>query len=223
MIGPTMLANVFAFLAVLTHALGALLFFPVVASCVSYLYGNVRSSRASEKGFILRQILNMLSILLIPLGIGLVMLYSRLRFGDGMSLYNLALFGAKDGSGVLTAWLDSGFALVRTVGGHSTAILSGTYLAQLVYIVFALVMLLLACKTIPSSFTLLMAATILTVALTGHVPDTARVVTMTAPFVITLAARVKNRIVDTIITVVLFAGWVAYFFAFIAGFTGGAL
>ena len=68
-----------------------------------------------------------------------------------------------------------------------------------------------------------MAVTIPMIALCGHVPDTARAVTMTAPFVITLAARVKNRIVDTIITLVLFAGWLAYFFAFIAGFTGGGL
>lgn len=217
------LANLFAFFAVLTHALGALLFFQVVASYVSYLYGSIRSNRAVEKGYIVRQILNMLSILLIPLGIGLVMLYSRFRFGDAMWLYNLALGRTGSGAGVLTAWLDSGCSLIRTVGGHSTEILLGTYLVQLVYMLFAVAMFLLACKTIPSSFTLLMAVTIPTVALTGHVPDTARVVTMTAPFVITLAARVKNRIVDTIITVVLVAAWVAYFFAFIAGFTGGCI
>ena len=217
------LATLFAFLAVLTHALGALLFFPVVASYVSYLYGNVSSNRATEKGFIIRQILNTLSILLIPLGIGLVMLYSRLRFGDAMWLYNLALGRTGEGTGTLMNWLDSAFSLVRTVGGNSTAILFGTYAAQFVYVLFALIMFLLACKTIPSSFTLLMAVTIPMIALCGHVPDTARAVTMTAPFVITLAARVKNRIVDTIITLVLFAGWLAYFFAFIAGFTGGGL
>ena len=115
------------------------------------------------------------------------------------------------------------FALVRTVGGNSAAILTGTYLAQFAYLLFAVGMLLLASKTIPTSFALLMAVTLPMIVLTGHVSDTARVVTMTVPFVITLAARVKRRWVDAIITVVLFACWVAYFFAFIAGYTGGVL
>ena len=216
------LANLFAFLAVLTHALGVLLFFPVLLSYLSYLIGNMRQNRETGKRYILRQILNTLSILLIPLGIGLVMLYSKYRFGDAMSLYRLAL-GTGEGLGALTEWSDTAFSLARTVGGNSTAILFGTYFAQLAYMLFAVIMFLLACKTIPTSFTLLMAVTLPLIALTGHISDTARVVTMTAPFVITLAARVKNRIVDALITVVLLGGWIAYFFAFIAGFTGGGI
>jgi len=216
------LANLFAFLAVLTHALGVLLFFPVLLSYLSYLIGNMRQNREMGKRYILRQILNTLSILLIPLGIGLVMLYSKYRFGDAMSLYRLTL-GTGEGLGALTEWTDTAFSLSRTVGGNSTAILFGTYTAQLAYMLFAVIMFLLACKTIPTSFTLLMAVTLPLIPLTGHVSDTARVVTMTAPFVITLAARVKNRIVDALITVLLAAGWIAYFFAFIAGFTGGGL
>jgi len=217
------LANLFAFLAVLTHALGVLLFFPIIASYVSYLYGNTRNNRAVDKGYIARQILNTLSMLLIPIGIGLVMLYSRFYFGDGMWLYQFALGGTGSDSVTLFKWLDAGFSLLRTVGGNSTAIYFGTHLAQLVYILFALLMLLFAGKTIPSSFTLLMAVTIPAIALTGHVSDAARVITMTAPFVITFAARVKNRLVDAIITLILLASWIAYFFAFIAGFTGGGL
>ena len=216
------LANLFAFLAVLTHALGVLLFFPVLLSYLSYLIGNMRQNRETGKRYILRQILNTLSILLIPLGIGLVMLYSKYRFGDAMSLYRLAL-GTGEGLGALTEWSDTAFSLARTVGGNSTAILFGTYVAQLAYMLFAVIMFLLACKTIPTSFTLLMAVTLPLIALTVHISDTARVVTMTAPFVITLAARVKNRIVDALITVVLLGGWIAYFFAFIAGFTGGGI
>lgn len=217
------LANLFAFLAVLTHSLGVLLFFPVLISYISYLIGNVRLNRETGNRYILRQILNTLSILLIPLGVGLVMLYCKLRFGDAMRLYDIALGRSGETVTALMKWTDSGFALMRTVGGHSTAILAGTYLPQICYLLFALVMLLLACRTIPTSFALLMAVTIPMIVLTGHISDTARIVTMTAPFVITLAAQVKNRLVDTLVTVLLAAGWIAYFFAFIAGFTGGVV
>ena len=213
------LANLFAFFAVLTHALGALLFFPVLAGYISYLYGNARLNRETGKGYILRQILTTLSFLLIPLGVGLVMLYSKLRFGDGMALYGHALGIAGTSLGSLSEWTDQAFSLLRTVGGHSTAILTGTYIAQLAYLLFAVIMLLFAYKTIPTSFALLMAVTIPMIILTGHVSDTARVVTMTVPFVITLAARVKYRWLDAVITILLAASWVAYFFAFIAGYT----
>lgn len=217
------LANLFAFLAVLTHSLGVLLFFPVIAGYISFLIGNIRSNSEMKKGYIAHQILNALSILLIPFGVALVMLYSRLRFGDAMSLYHLALGTSGVKTMSLTEWTDAALPLLRTVGGHSTAILFGTYVAQLAYLLFALVMLLLAVKTVPTAFTLLMAVTLPMIALTGHVSDTARVVTMIVPFVITLTVRVKRRAVDAVITVALGACWIAYFVAFIAGYTGGGL
>lgn len=213
------LANLFAFLAVLTHALGALLFFPVLAGYISYLIGNVRQNRATGKRYIFRQILNMLSFMLIPLGIGLVMLFSRLRFGDGMALYRLSLGAPDTWIGSLSEWTDQAFSLFRVVGGHSTAILLGKYASELLYLLFALVMLLFAGKTIPTAFALLMAVTIPMTVLTGHVSDTARVVTMTVPFVITLAAKIRHRWADALITILLAAGWIAYFFAFIGGYT----
>lgn len=213
------LANIFAFFAVTAHALGALLFFPVLAGYVSYLIGNVRQNRATGKRYVLRQILNTLSFLLIPLGVGLVMLYSRLQFGDGMALYRLALGLPGTPFCSFSEWTDRAFSLSRVVGEHSVAILLGTYAAQLLYLLFAAVMLLFAGKTIPTAFALLMAVTIPMTILTGHVSDTARVVTMTVPFVLTLAAKVRRRWVDALITVLLGAGWVAYFFAFIAGYT----
>ena len=69
----------------------------------------------------------------------------------------------------------------------------------------------------------MMAVTLPMIVMTGHVSDAARVVTMTVPFVITLAARIRRRWVDVLITAVLGAGWIAYFFAFIAGYTGVSL
>lgn len=214
------IANLFAFFAVLTHALGVLLFFPILAGYISYLIGNVRQNRETGKRYILRQALNTLSFLLIPLGVGLVMLYSKHSFGDAMALYQLALGDNGVMIGSITEWTDEAFSLMRTVGGHSIAILLGKYAAQILYLLFALVMLLFAGKTIPTSFALLMAVTLPLTVLTGHVSDTARIVTMTVPFVITLAAKVWHRWVDALITVLLGAGWIAYFFAFVAGYTG---
>ena len=82
-------------------------------------------------------------------------------------------------------------------------------------------MLLLACGTIPTSYAFLMAVTLPMIVALGRTADSARIITMTAPFVITLAVRIKHRWVDAIVTLLLAAGWVAYFFAFIAGHTGG--
>lgn len=215
------LANVFAMLATLTHALGILLFFPILVTFINYLIGNIRSNREMGKGYFVKQILNGASILLIPIGVGLVMLYAKLRFGDGMSLYRYALGTPGFGTEGLARFFDAAFDQSLFVGNHAGEILCGTYLPQLLYLLFALLMLLLANGTVSAAFVLLMTITVPVIVATGRVGDTARIVTMTAPFVITLAARVKNRWIDALISILLGAGWLAYFYAFIAGFTGG--
>ncbi|MBQ6332487.1 MAG: hypothetical protein IJI34_06975 [Clostridia bacterium] len=215
------LANLFAMLAVLTHALGLLLFFPIVLAYISYLIGNIRSNREMGKGYILKQVGNTISFLLIPLGVGLVLLYAKLMFGDPAALYRAALGASGVGLSDLFRFTDAAFDQTLIVGGHSAAILCGTYLTEFLYLLFGAVMLLLACGTIPTSYAFLMAVTLPMIVALGRTADSARIITMTAPFVITLAVRIKHRWVDTIVTLLLAAGWVAYFFAFIAGHTGG--
>lgn len=215
------LANLFAMLAVLTHALGVLLFFPVVTAFISYLIGNIRSNREMGKGYFLRQIGNAVSFLLIPLGVGLVLLYAKLKFGDPMALYRAALGTHGVGLSDLFRFSDAALDQTLTVGNHSLWIFCGTYLTEFLYLIFGLVMLLLACGTVPTAYTILMAVTLPVLVAVGRTSDAARIVTMTAPFVITFAAWIKRRWVDFVITLLLAAGWVAYFFAFIAGFTGG--
>ena len=217
------LANLFAMLGVMTHAVGVLLFFPVLVSYLSFLIGNVRSNREMEKGYIVKQVFNTLSILLIPIGVGLVMLYAKLRFGDALSLYRASFDADAVGFSGLFRWLDAAFDQTQFVGGDSFAVFAGTYFAQGAYLLFALIMLLFASDTIPTAFSLLMAVTIPAVVLSGRVGDTARIVTVTAPFCITLAAKVKNRWLDAVFSALLLAGWIAYFFAFIAGNTGVTL
>lgn len=214
-------ASLFAMLAVMTHALGVLLILPIVVSCISDLIGGIRSNRETGKGFFLRQTFNVLSVLLIPIGIALVMLYSQISFGDAFSLYRHALGTPGVGVSGLFRFLDAGMERSLLVGNDTVAALLGTYLPQLLGLVFAAVMIILASGRISASFVLLMVASVCALVATGHVSDTARVVTATAPFVITLAVRVKNRWVDAAVTVLLSVGWLAYFYAFIAGFTGG--
>ncbi len=215
------LADVFAMLAVLTHALGVLLILPIIVSYVSDLIGGIRSNREMGKGFFLKQAFNVMSVLLIPIGIGFVMLYSQVRFGDAFLLYRHALGTPQIGLSGIFRFVDAGIERSLLAADNTTPILLGSYVPQLVYLVFAIVMIILACGKISTSSVLLMSATVVLLVATGWVSDTARIVTATAPFVVTLAVRVKNRWADALITTVLFAGWLAYFYAFIAGFTGG--
>lgn len=215
------LANLFAMLATATHALGVLLFFPVLVSFISYLTGNVRRNRETGKGCFLKQIGNGASILLIPLGVGIVMLYARVRFGDAMWLYRSALGTPAFGTVGLFRFTDGVLDRTLLLGEDTVAVLCGTYLPQALYLLFAAIMLVLGTGTVSAAYTLLMAVTLAVIAVTGRVADSARIVSMTAPFLITFAARVKNRWVDALFTVLLLAGWIAWFYAFIAGFAGG--
>ncbi len=215
------LANLFAMLATMTDAFGVLLFLPVLASYISFLIGNIRSNREMEKGYFLKQVGNALSFLLVPIGVGLVVLYSALRFHDATALYAQAFSGAGVGISPLFDWSDAALQKARFVGGDSTKILLGTYLPQAVALVFGTVMLLLSVGTLPTSYSLLMAAALVMTVAVGRVGDAARIITVTAPFPIALAARVKNRWIDAVITVLLLAAWIAYFYVFIAGATGG--
>lgn len=215
------LANLFAMLATATHALGVLLFLPIVVAYLSYLIGVIRANHEVSRGYYFRQAGNVVSMLLVPIGVLLVMLYAKLRFGDPMTLYRQALHAGDAPFSELFRWLDEATAQTLKIGGGSAVTVCAQVLPQLLYLFFALAMIILACGRLSSPSVLLMIVTVPVIFATGHVQDSARIVSMTAPFVVTLAVRVKNRWVDAAITVLLLAGWIAYFFAFIAGATGG--
>ncbi len=215
------LADLFAMLAVMTHALGVLLFFPIVVTYISYLIGNIRSNREMEKGYFLKQVGNVVAVLMIPLGIGLVMLYAKLQFGDPMALYSHALEHSGVAISGLFRWTDAAFSRMLIIGNHTTAEMLGTYLPQFLYLLFALIMLILACGSIPTSFVFLMAIVLPVIVASGHLYNSAQIITITAPFCITLAVRIKNRWVDAVVSGLLFVSWLAFFYAFISGYTGG--
>ena len=220
-------ANAFAMLATLTHALGALLFFPILLEYVVFIIDNVRSNREMEKGYSVKQIFNALSFLLVPVGVGLVMLYARVRFGDAMALYRAAVdtLGVAPSamSDALFTWFDRIFDATRVIGPDTVKTLLASALPQILYLIGGCVLIILGCERIRTSHVLLMILTVAAVICSGRTDDAARCLTMTAPFTAALAVRVKRGWVDLILTVLFLAAWILYFYAFIAGYTGGAL
>ena len=220
-------ANAFAMLAVLTHALGVLLFFPILLEYVVFIVDNIRSNREMEKGYAVKQIFNALSFLLVPVGIGLVLLYARLRFGDPLALYRAAVeaFGITPStpSDTLFRWFDRIFEATRVIRPDTVKILLATALPQLVYLIGGCVLVILGCERIRTSHVLLLLLTIASVLCAGYPDGMARCLTMTAPFTAALAVRVKRGWVSAILIILFIASLVLYFYAFIAGYTGGVL
>ena len=220
-------ANVFAMLATLTHALGVLLFFPVLLEYAVYIIGNVRSNREMEKWYPLKQLFNALSFLLVPIGIGLVALYAYLRFGDPLSLYRAAaqMYGIAPCtmSDALFTWFDRIFDATRVIRPDTVITLLASALPQVIYLIGGCLLILLGCERIRTSHVLWMLLIVAAVLCTGSLDHTARMFTMVAPFTAVLAVRVKRKWMDMLLSVLFIASWFVYFYAFIAGYTGGVL
>ncbi len=218
-------ANTFAMLATLTHALGMLLFFPVLLEYVVFIVGNVRSNREMEKGYSVKQIFNALSFLFIPIGIGFVILYAYLRFGDPLALYRASeqMYGVAPHtmSDTLFAWFDRIFDALRVIRPETVPTLLASALPQIVYLIVGCLLILLGCERIRTSHVMLMLLTVAAVLCANGMDHTARMLTMIAPFTVALAVRVRRKWVDALLSLLFIAGWLAYFYAFIAGYTGG--
>ncbi len=220
-------ANAFAMLATLTHALGVLLFFPILLEYIVFIVGNVRSNREMEKWYLLKQLFNALSFLLVPIAIGLVVLYSYLRFGDPLSLYRAAVqmydIAPCAISDALFVWFDRIFDATRVIRPDTVASLLACALPQIVYLIGGCLLILLGCERIRTSHVLLMLLTVTAVLCMGGTSHIARMLTMTAPFAAVLAVRVKRGWLDALLTVLFIGSWLVYFYACIAGYTGGVL
>ena len=221
------MANTFAMLATLTHALGTLLFFPILLEYIVFVVDNVRSNREMEKWYSLKQIFNALSFLLVPVGIGLVVLYSELRFGDPLALYRASIeaYGLAPSSlsDALFAWFDRVLDATRVIRPETVPVLIASVLVQILYLTGGCLLVVLGCESIRSSHVLLMLLTVTAVICSGRIGDTARYLTMTAPFVVVLAVRVRRVWQDLVLSILFIASWIAYFYAVIAGYTGGVL
>ena len=221
------LANFFAMLATMTHALGVLLFFPVLFEYAMFLINNLRSNREMGKGYLPKQVFTSLSFLLIPIGVGLVMLYSQLQFGDWIALYRAAIgvehAGDSFGIGMLFRWFDAIFDTTRVIAPGTIAHLCASSIPQFVYLVAACVLVLLGRKHVRVSYQLLIVITVPVMIGLGRMDEFARAMTMTVPFYIALSTLVRRKTTDALLTIVMLTCWIVYFYAFIAGYTGRIL
>ena len=221
------LANLFAMLATLTHALGVLLFFPILFEYALFLVNNLRSNREMEKGYLTKQIFNTLSFLLVPVGVGLVMLYSQLQFGDWIALYRAAVgverAGESFGVGMLFRWVDAIFDTTRVIAPGTVAHLCASSIPQFVYLIVACLLVLFGSRRVRVSYMLLLVVTVPVMIGLGRMDEFARAMTMTVPFYLALSALVRRKSTDAVLTTLMLAAWFVYFYAFIAGYTGRIL
>lgn len=221
------LANYFAMLATLTHALGVLLFFPIVFEYAMFLINNLRSNREMGKGYLVKQIFTALSFLMVPIGVGLVMLYSEVQFGDWIALYRAAIgvehAGQSFGVGMLFRWFDVIFDTTRVIAPGTIAHLCASSIPQILYFVLACALVLIGSRRVRVSYLLLIVITVPVVIGLGRMDEFARAMTMTVPIYIALSTLVRRKTTDAVLTAVMLIGWIVYFYAFIAGYTGRIL
>lgn len=220
-------ANIIAMLAAATHAIGALLFFPILADYIAFIVGNVRSNREMGKGYLSMQIVNAVSFICIPIGIGIVMLYASLKFGDSLALYRVAFdfnpFSVNNIPGSMFRWIDVIAKSSHIITTQTIPSLFTVILPQIIYLILACVLIIFGCGKVDTSYLLLLIVTIPTIFAMNQSQDAAHLLTLTVPMYITLAVCVKKRWLDATLTVLSAFSWVAYFYAFVCGYTGGVL
>lgn len=218
------LANVFAMLAVTAHALGFLLFFPILAEYVAYLVGNSRVAREAEKWYLVKQILRSVSFVLIPIGVLLVMLYSLWTVFDPFACYR-EVFGniTTTMPGTLFRFFDTAIDSTAMVTAQTAPNLLASVLPPVLYLIGACVLILLGCGKIDTSYVLMMVVSVTLMLMKGRADDIAQLLTVVAPFPIAIAALVKKRWLNYLLLILFGAGWILYFYAFIIGIVGNAV
>lgn len=218
------LANLFAMLAVTAHAFGVILFLPILAEYISYLVQNNRLSREAEKGYLLKQILNALSFMLIPIGAGLVLLYSRIQLHDAFALYREA-FGAFSftAPGALFAYFDGVIESTMVITPQTLPTLAVTAVPTVLYLFGACILILIGCGKIDTSYVLMMVASVPLILFMNKTEAAAGLLTVVAPFYIALAAAIKKRWLNYTLLILFALSWFGYLYAFIIGNTGGVI
>ena len=217
------LGNLFAMLAVTTHILGVLLFVPCIIEFLQMLTVDLRTHQEERSGYLMNRIVSALSFLLIPLGFAFVLLYSRIRFGESTALFRAAM----DAYGY---HLSSPFASVaglcekllealHTQDGTALLASLGDTVPGLFYLLLGAVMLLLAPGRIRTSYIAYMLATYAVVLCTGSLWEVPRLLSLCVPFTLTFALSFKHRWMHHVLYIVCAAGFLAYLWAVVCGYT----
>lgn len=218
-----LLSNLFAMLAVTTHLLGLLLFVPVIIEYTEMLRDDLRNHREESKGYLLHQILPAASFLLIPLGFVIVLLYSDIQFGTPTSLIRTAQewYGYHPSLpfSSLAKLSDRFFEALRTANGDVLKYELGNTIPNLFYVLLGVLLLIAAPGRIRTSYIAYLAVTYLAVLCVGNLLETPRVLTMCAPFVLTLTLTVRKKWQFYAVSVVSFGLMLFYLWAVVGGYT----
>lgn len=220
-------ANLIAMFAAATHALGALLFFPILTDYIAFIVRNVRSNREMGKGYLSMQIVNAVSFICIPIGIGVVMLYASLKFGDSMALYRVAFdsypVSVTNIPGSVFRWLDEIVSNSYVITPQTIPSLFSAVLPQFAYLILVCTLIILGSGKVDAPYLMLLILTVPAVFAVNQTKDAAHLLTLTVPMYVGLAVCVKKRWLDVLLTVVFAICWIVNLYAFVCGYTGVVL
>lgn len=217
------LANLFAMFAVMTHLFGVLLFVPCIIEFSQMLSDDLRNHREEKSGYLLRQILSAVSFLLVPVGFAAVLLYSSVRFGGPTELFRAAMerYGYapstpfRSVATLCNRFLDA----LRTTEGEALRYELGNTIPNLVYLVLGAVVLILAPGRVRTSHIAYLLVTYAAVLCAGTLLEVPRLLSLCAPFVLTIALTVKKRWLHCVLYAVSFALLILYLTAVVGGYT----
>lgn len=217
------LANVFAMLSVMTHLLGVLLFVPCIIEFSEMLVEDLRKHREEKSGYLLRRILPAISFLLIPLGFAAVLLYSSVQFGSPSELFRAAAetFGYVPSTPFASAAALSNRFLdaIRTTSGEELLFELGNTVPNLFYLVLGAALLILAPGRVRTSHIAYMIAAYLAIACTGTLLEVPRLLSLCAPFILTITLSVKPKWLRYVLYAVGFGLFLLYLTAVVGGYT----
>ena len=217
------LGNLFAMLAVTTHILGVLLFVPNIIEFTQMLAADIRTHQEEHSGYLLNRIISAMSFLLIPLGFALVLLYSRIRFGESTAVFRTAMdiYEYKLSSPFMSVvnLSETFLEALHTQDGTYLLTSLGNTVPNLFYLLLGAVMLVVAPGRIRTSYIAYMLSTYIAVLCTGTIWEAPRLLSLCVPFALTLALTFKHRWIHHILYLVCLAGFLIYLWAVVCGYT----
>ncbi len=212
------IANLFAMLAAIAHPFGCLLFVPICVEFVQVLIANAHAHKEMGKGYVGKQVGNGISFLLIPAGVGIVLLYSLLRYGDFTHIYAAYGYALSNPFTTVATFLHRFVASPFALGGFLANVLF-----PLLYLFGVAAVTVLAVGRIRTSYVLYLLLFFLAALCTGDLCKLPGLLTMCAVLPVTMASLTKRRWVDVLLLIGCGVLWFVYLGLFISGTMGTPL
>lgn len=217
------ISNLFAMLSVATHIMGVLLFVPCIIEFSEMLIADAKQHLEEKRGYLLKQVISAASFLLIPFGFALVLLYSRILFGGTTTIFRNVMdaYGYRPASPFSTAaeLMNRFLAALHSQTGDALYRELGNTVPSFLYLIFGGVLLTLAPGRIRTSYIAYMLAAYAAVLSTGIVLEAPRLLSLCAPFVLTLTLMIRAKWAKRFLYLVCFFGLLLYLTAVVGGYT----